>query len=72
MPFTVVFNDNGTIASVTPEGAKTSLTPISAAELPQILHNVTVLYSTITQIIIANSSGASDPCVLQGGDLYCW
>jgi hypothetical protein len=70
--FTVEFDDFGEVIDVKrADGGP--VTREAASNMAQRLANVTVRNSTITEVLICNSSsGEADPCVKHGGDIFCW
>jgi hypothetical protein len=76
MPFTVVFNDDGTIIDCF-NGAHNDpnlqrLPNRGIGHLSTALQNHTPTTSaSVTIIVIPLSTGGDDPCVMQGGQLWC-
>ena len=71
MAFTVVFNDDGTIFQVRDQSG--TIINQSTNTLEKELKGKTVTAITTTEIIItAPVGGQDDPCIKQGGQLFCW
>jgi hypothetical protein len=77
MPFTVVFNDDGTIFKVYDINKAVDATgeqhDHGIIDLPNQLNGKTINCVTHVAIVITEPvSGQADPCIMQGTRLYCW
>jgi hypothetical protein len=79
MAFTVVFNDDGTISNVFkgthggPPADRVHPDPAGIGHLPAVLQGSTVSNTVYVQIIVTvPDKGGADPCIIQGGQLWCW
>jgi hypothetical protein len=70
--FTVEFDQVGDVIRVVrADGGP--VTQKLASNMSQMLANVTVCKSTVTEVLICDSpTGQADPCVIHAGDLWCW
>jgi hypothetical protein len=70
--FTIEFNQDGDIIRVKKQNGEV-VPRESADNMAQIMANKTVCKSTLTEVLICETSSAgADPCVRHGNDLWCW
>jgi hypothetical protein len=77
MPFTVLFSDAGQVLRVFSVDKITSggdeVFPVGIGGLTDSLRGKIVLDTKTVQILqIFDPSEIDDPCIIQGGQLWCW
>jgi hypothetical protein len=80
MPFTVVFSDSGEVLKVfsvdkiSPGDGTNEVPKMGIEDLASRLNNQIVLDTNSVLILqtFDTASASGDPCIIQGGQLWCW
>lgn len=70
--FSIDYDEDGVIVKIK-KATGEEVPRQSAEKLYQIMPDVAACKKSMTEIYTTTpSSGKNDPCVVQGGDLWCW